>query len=92
LAIAERQTKTLAPNVPKSLDVISGWLVVSLPDRYQVCELHLKYSCNKILMELLLKIGPCDDEICEQGGKRSKGWPIQTVRVGIDESSEHLFQ
>ena len=60
LAISEGQAKAPARDVSETLDVIRDRFVVPLFDLCQVCELHLMYSRKKVLVELLLQIGPCE--------------------------------
>ena len=64
LAIGKGQAKAHAPDVSEPLDVIRDGLVVPLFDLCQVDELHLMYSCEEVLVELLLQIGPCNDGVC----------------------------
>ena len=59
LAIGEGQAKAPAPDVSEPLDVIRDRLVIPLFDLCQVSELHLMYSYEEVLVELLLQIGPC---------------------------------
>jgi hypothetical protein len=63
LAIIERQSEASAPDVSESLNVVGDRFVIPLLDRRQVGDLHLMYSCEEVLVELLLRIGPCNDGI-----------------------------
>ena len=60
LAIGEGQAKAPAPDVSEPLDVVRDMLVVPLFDLCQVCDLHLMYPYEEVLVELLLQIGPCE--------------------------------
>ena len=51
------------PDVSEPLDVVRDRLVDPLSDLCQVCELHLMYSCEEVLVELLLQISPCNDGV-----------------------------
>ena len=61
LAIGEGQAKAPAPDVSEPLNVIGDRFIIPLFDRRQVRDLHLMYSCEEVLVELLLQIGPCND-------------------------------
>ena len=73
LSITERQAATPASNVSEPLDVVGNRFIVPLSDCCQVSDLHLMHSCEEVLMELLLQIGPCNDRVCWQGGEQGKG-------------------
>ena len=61
MAITERQAEASAPDVPEPLNIIGDRFIISLLDRRQFGDLHLMYTCEEVLMKLLLQIGPCND-------------------------------
>ena len=73
LAITERQAKASASDIPKPLNVVGHMLIVPLFDHSQIREPHLLYSCEEVLVELLLQIGPCKYGVWRQGGEPHKG-------------------
>jgi len=75
LAIIERQAEASAANVSEPLNVISDRFVIPLPDGGQVYKLHLVYSCEEVLMELLFQIGPCNEEFAGKEENKAKADP-----------------
>ena len=54
MAIIERQAEASAPDISEPLNVVGDRFIIPLLDCRHVGDLHLMYSCEEVLAELLL--------------------------------------